>query len=214
MESSHTAEALRLAQKYDELAEGFSEREYADPEGYAERRAEIVASAGPPLGRGDDVLDLCCADGVMAPPLLARGLRYRGVDASSAMVKAALDHHPGAAFQVGRCEDYVPPEPVHTTICLRSFYLLSPRIDFFRHVASYTRAKFVFDFDPRAFAPGPIVEDLQAVGFSNVELRPFFLPQRRRLPGVVKPLVFAFEHAPFAMLATRRHGCIFCIASP
>ena len=38
--------------KYDALAEGFSEREYADPAGYAARRAQVIVGLGPRLARG------------------------------------------------------------------------------------------------------------------------------------------------------------------
>ena len=213
MESSRRVEGARLAEKYDRLADGFSEHEYADPVGYAMRRARLIVELGPRLGSGDHVLDLCCADGVMAAPLMAYGLHYRGVDISEAMVKAAMARCPTAPFHVARCEEYVPPEPVEATICLRSFYQPASRLGFFRHVASYTREKFVFDFEPRTFEAAPIVADLLEAGFAKVELRPFFLPQRRRVPGFAVPLLAAFERVPFASVATKRFGCMFCVAT-
>ena len=84
-------------------------------------------------------------------------------------------------------EDYSPPEPVDLTICLRSFYLAEDRVGFFRHVRGYTRKKFVFDFRPMVFPVDGVLSDLREAGFSRIELRPFFLPQRKALPGAVLP---------------------------
>ena len=52
-------------------------------------RAELIATLGPALGPGDEVLDLACGDGGLGEDLLARGLRYRGVDSTPEMVEAA-----------------------------------------------------------------------------------------------------------------------------
>ena len=200
--------------KFDRIARGYSERDYADPERYAERRAAVIASLGPPLAPGDSVLDLACGDGIMARPLLARGLRYRGVDASAAMVDAARARAPEATFAVGRFEEFEPADPVDVTIFLRTIYLVEDRVAFFRRVAGYTRKKLVVDLRPRADAPGPILADLRAAGFSRLELRPFFLPQRRRLPAAALPAVDALERSgPLAALLVRGYGRLFCAAS-
>jgi hypothetical protein len=149
----------------------------------------------------------------MAAPLAGHGLRYRGTDASAGMVAAARELHPGLPFEVARSEDYEPPEPVEATICLRSFYYPPDRRAFFRRVRGYTRKKFVFDFRPRVHAQRTIVEDLHAAGFEHVVFRPFFLPQRRRLPAAALPLVYALERSgPPAKLAARRYGRLFCAA--
>ena len=62
--------------KYDSLADGFSEREYADPARYSAGRARLVVELGHRLEPGNTVLDLGCGDGIMAAPLLAYGLVY------------------------------------------------------------------------------------------------------------------------------------------
>ena len=46
--------------KYAALADGFAEREYADPVRYSTRRAGVIAGLGPPLRAGESVVDLCC----------------------------------------------------------------------------------------------------------------------------------------------------------
>lgn len=200
--------------KYAALADGFAEHEYADPVGYSARRAQVIAGLGPPLEAGDTVLDLCCADGIMAAPLAELGLVYSGVDATEEMVAAARKRNPGLEFTTGRMEDYEPPEPVDLTICLRSFYLAEDRVAFFSRVGGYTRKKFVFDFRPAVFPEAAVLGDLRSAGFSRIELRPFFLPQRRALPGAVVPLLSAVEHTgPLGRALSRRVGCIFCSAA-
>ena len=199
--------------KFDRIAHGYSEHDYADPVRYAARRAQIIVELGPRLVAGQTVLDLGCGDGIMAAPLSAYGLAYGGVDASAGMVDAARIRNPGVAFEVSRSEDYSPPEPVDATICLRSFYYPQDRQAFFRRVAGYTRVKFVFDFRPRDHAAASVVVDLRAAGFDKIELRPFFLPQLRRLPGAVVPVVSAVERAgPLASFAVRWYGRMFCAA--
>ncbi len=176
-----------MVDKYDRLADGFSDHDYADPARYAERRARLIVELGPRLQPGETVLDLGCGDAIMARPLAGYGLRYAGLDASERMLEAAAARNPGIPFSLGRIEEYVPAEPVDATFCLRTFYQPADRLAFFRHVAGYTRRKFVFDFRPRTHAAEPILADLRAAGFASVELRPFFLPQRRRVPGVALP---------------------------
>jgi SAM-dependent methyltransferase len=201
-------------EKYERLAAGFSEREYADAEQYAARRAKAFLDLGPPLSPGQSVLDLGCGDGIMAGPLLEHGLRYSGVDFSEQMVEAARARHPELTFVASRSEDYDPAEPVDATLCLRAFYYPEDRVAFFRKVASYTRVKFVFDFRPAAHPTATIVPDLREAGFSRIELRPFFTPQSRRVPALAAPLVAAVERSgPLATVLSRRAGRMFCSAS-
>jgi len=199
--------------KFDRIAHGYSEHDYADPVRYAARRAEIIVGLGPRLVAGQTVLDLGCGDGIMAAPLISFGLAYRGVDASTGMVDAARIRNPGLSFEVSRSEDYAPAEPVDATICLRSFYYPDDRQAFFRRVAGYTRVKFVFDFRPRDHSVPSVVADLRAAGFGQIELRPFFRPQLRRVPGAAVPAVNALERTgPLASFAVRWYGRMFCAA--
>jgi cyclopropane fatty-acyl-phospholipid synthase-like methyltransferase len=202
-----------VLEKFDRIAAGYSEHDYADPERYAARRAEVIVALGPRLEPGESVLDLGCGDGIMATPLTASGLRYRGADASAGMVAAASSRHPDLSFEVARSEEYEPPEPVDATICLRSFYYPPDRRAFFARVRGYTRKKFVFDFRQTVHDRESITADLEAAGFRQVVFRPFFLPQLRRLPAPVVPVVYALERAgPLANAAARRYGRVFCAA--
>jgi trans-aconitate methyltransferase len=201
--------------KYAALADGFSEREYADAVGYSERRARLIAELGPPLPPGATVLDLCCADGIMAPPFAERGLRYTGVDASPEMLEAARRRSPGAAFVEGLMESYTPAEPVDLTICLRSLYFAENRVEFFRHVLGYTRVKFVFDLRQPEHPLDAVLRDLRAAGFTRIELRRFFMPQRRALPGPALRAADLLERTgPVASLLSYRFGRVFCSVSP
>jgi ubiquinone/menaquinone biosynthesis C-methylase UbiE len=174
----------------------------------------VIAALGPALEPGDTVLDLCCADGIMAAPLTELGLSYSGVDATEAMVVAAARRNPGVEFLTGRMEDFEPAEPVDVTICLRSFYLAEDRVAFFRRVRGYTKKKLVFDFRPMVFPTDGVLAQLREAGFSRIELRPFFLPQRKRLPEAALPLLSVLEHTgPVGLALTNRVGCVFCSAS-
>ncbi len=205
----------QVLEKFDRIAHGYSEHDYADPVRYAARRAQIIVGLGPRLEPGQTVVDLGCGDGIMAVPLTAYGLVYSGVDASTGMVDAARARNPGLRFEQARSEDYSPPEPVDATICLPSFYYPHDRVAFFRHVAGYTRVKFVFDFRPRDHPAASVTADLRVAGFGEIELQPFFLPQLRRLPDAALPAVSALERAgPLASFAVRWYGRMFCSATP
>ena len=207
--------AVSTVEKYDRLAEGFAEREYADPSGYAARRAALVVGLGPRLTPGDTVLDFCCADGIMAAPLRARRLRYLGVDASEKMLQAARRREPDATFVQGEMDRYVPEEPVDATIWLRSVHLAGDRRAFFRRVRSFTKTKFVFDFGPSTFSEAALAADLRAAGFSRVQMQPFLTPAKHRVPAAVRPVIAAVEHTgPLGMLAARHVGRVFACATP
>lgn len=206
---------MNVIEKFDRLARGYAAHDYADPAVYAARRAQVATALGPALPVGATVLDLACGDANMAEPLLALGLRYRGVDGSAAMIAEARARLGGRAeLEVGLLEEYEPPEPVEMTLCLRAAYYAADRGAFFRRVAGYTRVKFVFDFRPVVHDTASVVADLRAAGFGGIELRPFLLPQSRRLPRAALPLVSALERTgPVASLVTRRYGRLFCAAA-
>ncbi len=169
--------------KYDPQAEGWTDTAYADPTGYLAHRADLIVSLGTPLAAGDVVLDLACGDAGLAEPLLARGLRYIGVDLSSPMAEAALRRVGGRAeIEIGDLNDYRPPAPVACSTCFRALYYARDRRAFFRHVAGYTERKLVFDLNPRQYHIEDVVADLRAVGLERVAMRPFLFPQRHSLP--------------------------------
>ncbi len=201
--------------KYDAAAAGWSDEQYADAAAYLERRAELVATLGPPLEPGDVVLDLACGDAGLAEPLLARGLRYVGVDLSGPMVDAARRRTTGRAeVHAGDLNDFVPAGPVAATTCFRAVYYARDRRAFFEHVAGYTEKKLVFDLNPRQYSLDAVRRDLAAAGFTRLDTRPFFSPQRVALPA---PLAAAARLAerigPLARLALRYRFTYMCSAA-
>ena len=196
-------------EKYDAVAERWSEVAYADAATYLAHRGELVLSLGPPLGQGDTVLDLACGDGAAAEHL--PGLGYAGVDASAEMVKAAQLH--GRNVVQGDLNDYEPSEPVAVTTCFRAIYYANDRVAFFRHVAEYTERKFVFDLNPRQYRIEDVSADLLAAGFDQLELRPFFAPQRFSLPRSVASALYAVERSgPIARLLLTMRFSYLCAA--
>ena len=191
--------------KYDSAAEGWSDEQYADSGAYLRHRADLVGSLGPPLLPGDTVVDLACGDGGLAEPLLADGLRYVGVDLSGPMVDAARRRLAGRAeIHEADLNDFTPAAPVQATTCFRAVYYARDRRAFFGHVADYTEKKLVFDLNPRQYRVEDVLADLAAAGLNDVELRPFFSPQRVALPGPVAAALRAAERSgPLARLALR-----------
>lgn len=180
--------------KYEPQADRWTETAYADPSGYLAHRAELTAGLGVPLVPGDTVLDLACGDAGLGAPLLAQGLRYRGVDLSPAMVYAARRRF-GEEIDavVGDLNTYEPPEPVACTSCFRAIYYAADRPAFFRRVAAFTTKKLVFDLNPRQYRPADVVAELVDAGLPEVTLHPFFVPQRIALPRVIAFLLRGLE---------------------
>ncbi len=191
--------------QYARKAADWTEKAYADVGAYLAHRAELIASLGPPLRPGDEVLDLACGDGGLGEALLARGLRYRGVDATSEMVEAARRRLAGRAeVELGDLNDYVPPASVAATTVFRAIYYARDRAAFFAHAAAYTETKLVFDLNPRQYRVDDVVADLRAAKLGDVELRPFFVPQTVSLPGPALSLAKTLERSgPLARAALR-----------
>ena len=191
--------------QYARQAGDWTEKAYADATAYLDHRAELIATLGPALERGDEVLDLACGDAGLGEALLARGFRYRGVDATPEMAGAARRRlGERAALEVGDLNDYAPPGTVAATTVFRAIYYARDRRTFFRHVAGYTERKLVFDLNPRQYALEEVLADLRAAGFRSIALRPFFVPQTVSLPGPAVSVAKALEQSgPLARLALR-----------
>jgi hypothetical protein len=204
--------------QYRAKAAGWSDREYADPTAYLRHRADLVVRLGPVLQPGDEVLDLACGDAGLGVALIRRGLRYRGVDTTAEMVDAATTRLAGersAVVEVGDLNDFVPRTPVAATTLFRALYYVRDRPAFFSRVAGYTERKLVFDLNPRQYPVEGVLDDLRRAGLENVALRPFFVPQRVALPGVVLPMARALERSgPPARLALRFRFTYLVAASP
>ena len=201
--------------QYAREAAEWTESAYADVTGYLAHRAELIASLGPRLEVGDEVLDLACGDGGLGEALIARGLRYRGVDSTPEMVAAARERlGERAVVDQGDLNDYLPPAPVAATTVFRAIYYARDRSAFFAHVRAYTTTKLVFDLNPRQYCIADVLGDLRAAGFASVALRPFFVPQTVQLPRPVLAVAKVLERSgPLARLALRMRFTYFVAAS-
>jgi SAM-dependent methyltransferase len=201
--------------QYARSAERWTETQYASAEAYLDHRADLIVSLGRPLEAGDVVLDLACGDGGLGAHLLARGLRYRGVDSTPEMVaEAGRLLGDRAPVELGDLNDYVPPEPVAATTCFRAIYYARDRRAFFARVAGYTERKLVFDLNPRQYRLEDVLTDLRAAGFARIDLRPFFSPQRVALPRPLGSLLqLAESSGALARLALRFRFSYICSAS-
>jgi SAM-dependent methyltransferase len=189
----------------------WSERAYADPDAYLAHRAELIVGLGPRLEPGDTVLDLACGDGGLAD-FLPNGIRYRGVDASEAMV--AEGRARGRTVERGDLNDYEPTDRVAATTCFRAIYYTRDRRAFFRRAAGYTTKKLVFDLNPRQYRVADIRADLEAAGWTQLDLRPFFSPQTRSPSRPFAALLRGLERSgPLARLLLRFRFTYLCAAA-
>jgi SAM-dependent methyltransferase len=186
----------------------WTETAYADPHSYLAHRAELILSLGPPLDPGDTLLDLACGDGGLAEHL--PGIRYLGVDSSPEMVESARGR--GREVVLADLNEYVPPEPVAAATCFRAIYYARDRKELFERISGYTKKKLVFDLNPRQYRVDHVRADLRAAGFDELELRPFFAPQRFSLPGVASSALHALERTPLARAMLRFRFSYLCAA--
>ena len=178
----------------------WSERAYADPVPYLRHRAELVRSLGPELRPGDRLCDLACGDGGLADFL--PGIEYLGVDSDPKMVEEARTK--GRDLVRADLNDFVPDRPVTATSIFRAVYYARDRLAFFRRVAGYTERKLVLDLNPRQYSIDDVARDLRVAGFPRIDLRPFFVPQTRALPGPLGAAFVAAERSgALARLALR-----------
>jgi SAM-dependent methyltransferase len=205
---------MSVPQKYDGLADGFAEAEYADAAYYNARRAEAAFSIGPALPQGATVLDLACGDASFADEVLARGYRYLGVDPSSGMREAAVRRLGGrGTIEAGDFLSYTPPEPVEATLILRAMYLLDDRVELLRRAAEYTTTKVVFDVSPRQIPIARLADEVRTAGFDGFELRPFFVSLRYVPPVPVDLALRALERSgPLARFVASHRFRVFCAA--
>ena len=119
-----------------------------------------------------------------------------------------------AEAELGDLNDYLPPGPVAATTCFRAIYYARDRRAFFAHVAGYTERKLVFDLNPRQYRLEDVLADLRAAGFAQIDLRPFFSPQRVALP---RPLGKSLQLAERSGTSSARTPLslfvpLFCVA--
>jgi trans-aconitate methyltransferase len=180
------------ARRYDDLAEGYSGRTYADAQQVYTRRLRLVRDLGTPLVPSDRVLDLGCGDASFGRVVLDAGFDYRGVDGSPGMVEVAATRVGVGRVDLGDLTTYRPPADVAAATCFGALKYVADLGAFFRLVAGYTTKKIVFDMLPREQSLDEMRAAAAGAGFGTFDVRPFFVPQSRRLP---RPAAAALELA-------------------
>jgi SAM-dependent methyltransferase len=203
-----------LSEKFDRVAEGFADAEYADAGYYNRRRAEAAFSLGPELPAGATVLDLGCGDASFAEEVLARGYRYLGVDPSGCMCEEARRRlGDRGTIEQGDFLSYEPREPVDATIVLRALYLAEDRVEVLRRIGGYTRTKIVFDLSGRQVPISRIAGEARLAGFDRLDTRPFFVSMRVVPPRLFDVVLRALERSgPLARAIASRRFRVFCAA--
>ncbi len=189
--------------KYDQIAERFAERSYANLHFYMHRRLLIAASWGMPLRYKDSILELGCGDGYLAQLLVQEGFRYTGADMSPRMVAKAQERLEAAGlkanFMVADANEMVLSEPFDAVVgYMRAFfdYITQP-FAVLKRFRPFVRKKIILDLDPRRNIPlRSASEILRDAGFQNVAWRPFFVPLRKKLPLVTLKMLVSCEDIP------------------
>ena len=112
--------------------------------------------------------------------------------------------HGTAQIELGDLDEFRPTGPVAATTVFRAIYYARDRQAFFARVRGFTQRKLVFDLNPRQYPVERIVAELESAGFARVALRPFLVPQTKRVPVAALGLVGVLERTPPARLALRR----------
>lgn len=171
------------AEKFTALAPGWSEKEYAEPAVFMERRASLVCQWGAKLHPGDRLLELGCGDGALSCLLARQGFEVTGVDISRGMIEEAKRRaeREGVAirFEVADSDHFKAVEPYD---CVFSFmgafftYMEKPA-SFIEAMLPAVRKKVMLDWNFRS--PCTFVEAaqmMQRAGLGQIEWRPWLIP--------------------------------------
>jgi len=191
-----------IVDKFEQLAEGFADRVSANADFYYDRRFVISTGWGRLIQPGDSLLELGCGDGYLAQLFVQYGLKYRGVDISPKMVAAAERR-----FEKARLKgDFIIADFVRRPLS-DSFDAIVSFQTFFEYVADpltelkrlrrRVRKKVVMDLNPRGgISLEQGIELFKKAGFRNVAWRPFFIPQRKKLPITLLKTLVVCEKIP------------------
>lgn len=184
---------MSLVDKYNRAANGFAEREYADPEGYNLRKAFRAVKCGRRrLEPGDTVLELGCGDGIISYYFAqVYEMQVIGVDMAGEMVRAAQKRCercvPQPIFLVGDLNNLtdlrLPSNSIACTTLFRSSYYVRDWLAFAPKMCSIA-PKLVMDVNPRTQDVKAIRHALREAGFRWCWSRPFFTPMSRTLPRI------------------------------
>ena len=193
---------IDLATKYDRLAEGFAETEYANIEYEMQRRRWVAVFWGPALESGDAVLELGCGDGYLAELLVRGGFLYRGVDISPKMIACARrrlrDRGLEAPFDVSDVDEFALNQSVDVVVSHMGDFFRYARdpLGILKRFRPQVRKKVILDLNPRKTPIRAALAVLRDSGFRQVTWRPYFVPKERKLPLVALKALAACEAIP------------------
>lgn len=208
------SQEVNLAEKYSKLAQGFTEKSYANPEELMRRRAQLIVSWGATLKTGDTVLELGCGDGSLAYRLAKEGLCYTGTDFAPGMIeaataRAALYEVPARFFEM----DINNPEVTENFDCIFGFcrtffsYCKSPTLTL-QKLRPHVCQKMIVDWNRYSrVSLNNAVAMVREAGFQKVSYRPFLVPLKRRLPPVMQNTLYLLEKFPGLDSSCGHPGC-------
>jgi SAM-dependent methyltransferase len=177
-----------LINKYNSLAENFSDNQYTNVSGYYKSRFLACNKFGPNFIKGESVLELGCGDGGFTSLLLNYGLVVLATDYSPEMIKQTkkrlvnYDGHSVSIVDINNINTYPDKNYDHTIGLMRTFLRYTEPENhkhILVHLCSITRKKLVFDYNPRIFTESEIKNLVISSGFSKVYIQGFFYPQTK-----------------------------------
>jgi SAM-dependent methyltransferase len=191
------------AEKYNDLAEGFAERTWANLAFDMRRRLILATTWGKALHVGDSVVEFGCGDGYLAQLFVQRGFHYRGLDISPKMVATAERRLSRAdltanflAVDVGQVSLTQRVDAVVSYMGAFFTFIHDPLM-LLERVRPYVRKKIIVDLNPRGRTTIPQAMDmLKTAGFQNVAWRPFFVPVTMKLPAAALRTLSVCENVP------------------
>ena len=191
------------AEKYNDLAEGFAEKTWANLAFDMRRRLILATTWGKVLHAGDSVVEFGCGDGYLAQLLVQEGFDYRGLDISPRMVAAAESRlsraQLTASFLAVDVDQVSLTQPVDAAVSYMGafFTYIDDPVTLLRRIRPYIRKKIIVDLNPRGRVTIPNAMDmLKTAGFQNIDWRPYFVPVSMTLPVAALRTLSLCENVP------------------
>jgi ubiquinone/menaquinone biosynthesis C-methylase UbiE len=212
----------RLIDKYNLLAENFSDNQYINVGGYFKSRFLACNKLGPRFVKGESVLELGCGDGEFTCLLLNYGLIVLATDYSQEMIKQTkkrLVNYDGCSVSrvdVNNINTYPDKYYDHTIALMRTFLHYSEsekHKNILEHLCSITKKRLVFDYNPRIFTESEIKNLVLSSGFSKVYIQGFFYPQTKNIPRFAAVFLDFFSKNVFFRKLIGRHKFNFIVTA-
>jgi SAM-dependent methyltransferase len=191
------------AEKYNDLAQGFAERTWANLAFDMRRRLILATTWGKALHVGDSVVEFGCGDGYLAQLFVREGFHYRGLDISPSMVAMAERRLSAAEltanFLAVDVDQVSLTEPIDAAVSYMGafFTFIHDPLMLLQRVRPYIRKKIIVDLNPRGRITIPHAMDmLKTAGFQNIAWRPFFVPVAMKLPAAALGALSVCESVP------------------